>query len=277
MEQAVYKGSSDSRLLLEMVIEYFEIQVRYNFTILITHVSGKRMIACGSDGLSRGSTNEGIMNGEDFLSFLPLHLSALERSPQLKDWICDWTGNTKDVIFLEPEDWFVRGHDIAGSDPDPILKPNRMWNPLILSGTYIWTPHPAAADVALEELSKARMKRHNSTHIVIIPRMFTNYWRKQFHKCCDLILDIPAHFNFWNHDMFEPLLIGFCFPYLKHFPYSIRNTPKLFSLGGELSKMFKDDSMDPRNLLSKLPQLSRSLPTMPKRLVRRLLYFEQSC
>ena len=78
VEQAVYKGSSDSPLLLDMVIEYFELQVIFNFTILITHIAGKRMIACGSDGLSRGATNEGIMNGEDFLSFLPLHLSAID-------------------------------------------------------------------------------------------------------------------------------------------------------------------------------------------------------
>ena len=103
VEQAVYKGSSNSPLLLDMVIEYFELQVIFNFTILITHVAGKRMIACGSDGLSRGATNEGIMNGEDFLSFLPLHLSAIDRSSDLKNWVLDWTKRSK-VIFLSPED-----------------------------------------------------------------------------------------------------------------------------------------------------------------------------
>lgn len=105
VEQAVYKGSSDSRLLLEMVIEFFAIQARFKFTILITHVAGTRMIACGSDGLSRGSTNEGILNGEDFLSFLPLHLSALDRSPKLKELILDWSKQSGEVIFLKPEDW----------------------------------------------------------------------------------------------------------------------------------------------------------------------------
>ena len=201
----------------------------------------------------------------------------MERSPKLKEWILNWSKKSGTIIFLKPEDWFERGHDIAGKTPDTADKSNRMWNPLIRPGTYVWSPPPTAADVALEEPRKARMKRHNSTHIVLIPKLFTNYWRKQFHKCCDLILVIPPRFEFWNSEMFEPILMGFCFPYLKHFPYSIRSTPKLFSMGGELSKMLQDDPVDPGNLLSKLLLLSRSIPTMPKRLVRRLLYFEQRC
>ena len=181
------------------------------------------------------------------------------------------------MIFLSPEDWFVRGHDIAGRDNNPDNKFDRRWRPKIERGVYVWTPPPAAAEVALEQLRKARMKRHKSTHIVIVPKLFTNYWRKQFHKCCDFVVDIPAHFKFWNSQLFEPLLMGFCFPYLNSFSYSISGTPKLCWMDRELRKVCKDDTMDPGNLLSELLQLSESLPTMPKRLVRQLLHFEPRC
>ena len=74
------------------------------------------MIAQGTDGLSRGDLLEGVLNGEKMMSFIPLHVSALEREPALRDWILTWAaaGRDKDDLkFLEPEDWFVRGHDIV--------------------------------------------------------------------------------------------------------------------------------------------------------------------
>ena len=173
----------------------------------------------------------------DFAGMDSPHLSALERPSQLKDWILDWASqlkdwildwafNTKYFIFLKPEDWHVKGRDIAGMDSIPILKSSRMLNPSIYPRMYNWASPPAAFDVALEEPHKARMKCHTSTHVVIIQRMSTNLWRKQFLKYCNLIFDVPAHFDFWKHDM---------------------------------------------------SQLSKSLLTMPKCLVRELLYFEQSC
>ena len=46
----------------------------------------------GLDGLSRGNLNVGIMTGRAMLEFVPIHLSAIERSPKIKTWIDDWTG-----------------------------------------------------------------------------------------------------------------------------------------------------------------------------------------
>lgn len=48
------------------------------------------MIAQGTDGLSRWKIFEGVMNGQVMLTFVPLHLSAVERSPPLKEWIDSW-------------------------------------------------------------------------------------------------------------------------------------------------------------------------------------------
>jgi hypothetical protein len=77
--------------------------------IIVSHVSGSRMIAQGTDGVSRGLLTEGVTSGLDMLSFIPLHLSAIERSPSLKDWVSSWLGEGTE--FLTPEQWFSRGHD----------------------------------------------------------------------------------------------------------------------------------------------------------------------
>jgi len=55
------------------------------------------------------------MRGEDFLSFIPFHLSAIEREPKLKEWIRGLV-DTHDVkaTFLTPDDWFEKGHGIHG-------------------------------------------------------------------------------------------------------------------------------------------------------------------
>jgi hypothetical protein len=49
---------------------------------LIIHfvwTAGKRMIAQGTDGLSRGELSSGVMAGEDFLKYLPLNETTFER------------------------------------------------------------------------------------------------------------------------------------------------------------------------------------------------------
>ena len=65
-----------------------------------------------------------------------------------------WTGEGS--LVLEPRDWFEAGHDIGGwtTGRDGFERPD-----LKEGRTYIWTPPPYAADVALAELRKARIKR----------------------------------------------------------------------------------------------------------------------
>ena len=89
--------------------------MQYGFQSIVSHVSGTRQIAQGSDGLSRGELNEGVMNGIPFSVYLNFHKTAIERSPLLLDWInaflCDSYGP---ATLLTPSDWFVLGHDIVG-------------------------------------------------------------------------------------------------------------------------------------------------------------------
>jgi hypothetical protein len=48
------------------------LEMMYKMTIHVIHISGKRMIAQGTDGCSRGSLMEGVMVGADMLMFVNL-------------------------------------------------------------------------------------------------------------------------------------------------------------------------------------------------------------
>jgi hypothetical protein len=167
VESAVHKGTSTSPKLLDLVIRFHQLQSKHGIAILISHVSGKRMIAHGTDGLSRGLLNEGVMAGESFYACIPFNLSASSRSSSLVPWIGSWAG--EDVTHLQPEDWFERAHDASGWK----MGPDNFKTPRIKRGCYLWTPPPAAADVALEQLRQARHKRQDSFHIFVCPKLMT--------------------------------------------------------------------------------------------------------
>ena len=75
----------------------------------VIHISGKRMIAQGTDGLSRADLSEGVMQGKPIENFIPLHLDALEREAGLRPWLERITAGLKPV-FLTPEGWYTTGH-----------------------------------------------------------------------------------------------------------------------------------------------------------------------
>ena len=124
------------------------------------------LIAKGTDGVSRVSLGEGIMSGSSMHSFIPIHLMATERCSALGPWIRSWT--SPDLIFLKPRDWFDVAHDINGwkgcwDDHDrPQLSEGR---------AYLRSPPPFAAEIAIAELRKARIKRQTSSHIIVVPKV----------------------------------------------------------------------------------------------------------
>jgi hypothetical protein len=138
---ACWKGSSKSETLFDLALRLRLLEMNSDLIIHVIHVAGTRMKAQGTDGISRGDKSMGVMRGIPMEQFCPLHETAFERSPDLKSWI---TAATKSVnpVFLEPEDWFHRGHSF---------------------GNFVWSPAPAAADVAVEQLGKARHKRPSSS------------------------------------------------------------------------------------------------------------------
>ena len=243
--------------------------MKHGFQLLITHVAGERMKSQGTDGLSRGHLREGVCLGEFMRKYYPWDLFVQQRSPTFRTCIKSWL--LSEVKFLEPSDWFSRAHDHNGGDYDTY----GFWRHRITPGTYIWDLPPIAADVAIEELRKARVKRQKSTHLVFVPKLFTHLWKKQLIKACDIVLEIPPNQAHWCHDQFEPLTLGVCFPFLAFDPWQLRHTPKLCSIERKVRQMLKENTVAGGNILRQLFMEVTSWYTMPKGMVRKMLYFKR--
>jgi hypothetical protein len=183
------------------------------------------MIAQGTDGLSRGDQNAGIMAGEDLLSHVPLHKSALSRSPKLREWVLDWLTDKEGLPpkFLSPEGWFDN-HEGGGS--------------------YVWSPPPAATRRVNSALANSILKRPESTHVVIVPRLMTGYWRKTLSKICDLTVELPrptyTH-PFWNADQHEPLILAIAFPLSRDAPWRSKGSSRVLDCESKLRSLWNDD------------------------------------
>ena len=269
VESAMYRGTAGSRKLLALVIRLRLLEMKHSIRLVVSHVAGTRMIAEGGDGVSRGLLNEGVMAGEDILSFIPLHLSALDRSPSLLPWLKTWT--CLQLEALAPADWFGLGHDIRGwTHPQPGDVFSR---PILRKGVFGWFPPPAAADAAMEQMRVARIKRQDSTHVFVVPRLLTPNWLKQMHKACDIVLTIPTGTPGWPSDMFEPVLIGICFPFLRFKPWQLKGSPKMFQVARDLRRLFKNPEMDPGPFLRKFWKDCHRMHSLQEDVVSRMLYF----
>ena len=65
-EATMYKGSSRSPLLHQMVLDLRKMEMVGDIIVHFVWISGKRMIRQGTDGLSRGDFPSGVMSGEKF-------------------------------------------------------------------------------------------------------------------------------------------------------------------------------------------------------------------
>lgn len=216
VESAFYKGTSSSRRLFDLILQLRSLQMHGGISLNVIHVAGKRMIAQGTDALSRGNTTAGVMAGMEFVSFVPLHQSAQDRQDPiiLRDWIAQWAG---DCRWLSTEEWF---------------------EPRSVSFPCVWTPPSAAADVALDQLGKwIHMRPADTIHIAVIPRLMTSRWRKNLGKICDLVFTLPLGTNLWPHTQFEPLIIGISLPLIRYNPWRLRGTALLESVEGTLRSL----------------------------------------
>ena len=72
-----------------MVTELRLFTIEGNFLLHIYHIAGTRMIASGIDGLSRGELHVSSLE-TTVQTIMPLHLSPIDRSPLLREWLCEW-------------------------------------------------------------------------------------------------------------------------------------------------------------------------------------------
>jgi hypothetical protein len=256
-EGAYYKGNSPSRKLFELVLQIRKIAMSAGLILHVLHVSGKRMIAQGTDGLSRGDHTEGVMQGRAMLEYVPLHLTAFERSPKLKDWFALSFGELNHT-FLEPEGWFGVGHQ---------------------DGNFIWAPPPAAADVVVEQLGKARHKRPHNLHVIVVPRLMTGYRRRALVRESDGCFEIRLGFELWPRCEFEPLIVFVCCPFRSNCPSGLTQKvngeaigvegTKLEVLLGELRSpwVWEEPAERSRDFLRKLLTQARGVGSLPEELV----------
>jgi len=134
----------------------------------VVHVSGMRMIRQGSDGLSQGDHTQGSMGAVPIRTFIPLHLSAFDHSPELLKWRKCITHGIK-FQYLDPVGWFEHHHRF---------------------GNYVWSPPPAACKVVAEQLTKARWKRPESLHLIVVPRLMTGRWRRHLTRGTDMHFEL---------------------------------------------------------------------------------------
>jgi hypothetical protein len=269
VESCLYKGNSTSPKPFKLMVRMRKLEMIHKAKIVVPHVSGKRMIKEGTNGVSRGQLREGVTSGKSMLSFIPLNEDPLDQSPKLKASIKSWAGDVPE--FLVPEDWFERGRDHrCGS-----MNAGGFCSPSIVTGTFIWTLPPGAAEAALEELRKARLKRQRSTHVIVCPKLLTPEWLKQLYKACNLVLSIPAGTaDYWPEEMFEPLILGFVLPFINRYPWQLQNTPKMFSMARKMRGMFAAKDLAAGNILRNFLLECKRLRAVSQDVVRRVLYFE---
>jgi hypothetical protein len=250
-ERAYFKGTSSAEPLFELVLRMRKLEMVGEFKLHVIHVAGTRMIAQGTDGMSRGDHGSGVMAGLPMISFVPLNLSALERSKELLPWIQSWSQDERPLEVLAPEDWF---------------------NYHKSEGCYLWAPPPAAADAAIELMAKSIHKRFDSTHIMIVPRLMTARWRKLLGKATDVMITIPVGTPVWPACEHEPLILAISFPLISHRPWRLRGSRLMDGVVVDLSGMWKDAFDGTRSVLRKFVQRSRTLDSVPSSVVWEMLH-----
>ncbi len=268
-ESICHKGGTSSQVLFDLVLRIKALEMKYKCIVHIIHVAGTRMIAQGTDGISRGDMCEGVLNGDTMLQHVPLADSALDRAPLLKSWLLSWLGDLDlEIEFLDETGWFERGHDIIGGR----MNCDNKWIPDYKTSILIWSPPPAGAAIAAQELRQARHKRTNSIHAFICPRLMTPEWEKHILRSADLILTIPVGQKYWPKDMHEPLKLALYFPYVRVNPWQLKRSVFMARMAGRLQSMWKNGEGTEGDLLSQLCQSTRRMADMPLRNLRNLLF-----
>jgi hypothetical protein len=213
------------------------------------------MKAQGTDGYSRGNLKEGVAAGRAMLSFIPLQLGEVERSPKLVDWVRSWF-QEKEVELLEPEDWFERGHDLKGGSYDP----QGFWRPVVKPGVLLWSPPPGAAKAAIEELRKARVRGPSTPRAGMAQTSSKS------------LIEIPPGHLCWPCVMFEPLIIGVCLPFIRSDPWQLKGTPKVFAM----VRNIQNHGNEGRDILCEYLLEFERVHSMPADVMRKILYFGPS-
>ncbi len=221
-EGCYYKGNSDSKPLFQLVLRLQKLEMSAGLRLHVVHVAGTRMIHQGTDSLSRGVLTDGIFSADDMKLHIPLHLDAPSCQPALVPWVQSWCPEPA-ITPLSPIGWYTTGHGLSSHG---VQGEGGTFHPVPATAQwFLWTPPPATARAALEELLISHIKWPHLNHIYICPRLLTSQWRCLLHKWADFIFEIPAGFRpFWPLSMHEPLVCGLTLRLLFIPPFALGTT-----------------------------------------------------
>jgi hypothetical protein len=251
-ESVYWKGNSSSETLFDLMHRLRKLEMTGGLILHVIHVAGTRMMEEGADGSSRGDHATGVMSGKSVLQFVPLHITAPEAEPGLVKWFQScWDFKRGPLQHLTPEGWFTSAMD---------------------NGNYLWTPAPAAADVAGEQMAKAIHKHPYSCHLFVAPRLMTARWRRRVAKLADFKFTLGPGFEHWKKQRHEPLLIFVCLPLSVHRPWKLRGCRFVAQAERQLRELSVSSEGRLRRVLRKIFIKARNVDSMPEGLVRRLLH-----
>jgi hypothetical protein len=283
-EGAYYKGHSPSKELNDIIFRLHKAERDGKFILHVIHISGKRMKATGVDGLSRGDLMEGMMAGEDPMSFLPFDQGADERSDgKVSAWVKSWWKDEHGA------DW--------GNFPLKEVTKDNMFELKNVDGARLWMPPPATMETMMEMFNEDRLAHPTMPHVFVVPRLMTYLWRKELGKDADVLFTVQTGVPFWTSNQFEPLVVAIVFP-ISHVPrytgpWLVRGTDegreyertltlgfkiggdydpaKLHDVDGSVRSLWKDPQSRSRIVLQQLLAWAGSLPPVSKCMVRRVL------
>ena len=91
--------------------------------------------------------------------------------------------------------------------------------------SWIWSPPPCLANVAIEQLCEAKHIFPASSHVFVCTTLMTAYWRKTLGKIADTVFTVKPGSSIWPTEMLEPLTIAFVKPILSHSPWKVIRLP----------------------------------------------------
>ena len=78
---------------------------------------------------------------------------------------------------------------------------------------------PAAVDVVIDELCKARHKSFLALHVFFVSRRWTSLCRKKLFKACDIRFVILKGTNLWREEEHAPITLAIFYSYCSHKPW----------------------------------------------------------
>jgi hypothetical protein len=120
-----------------------------------------------------------------------------------------------------------------------------------IHGKYVWTPAPALADVALEQMCEAKHVHPHTTHVFLCPALMTAWWRKQLLKASDCCVSLSQGSVLWPARQHEPVVCALTCPLLLCRPWQVKRHPWVEEWRSEVSRVWREGGTTRRSHMRK--------------------------